>query len=326
MCGIYGIIRVGQAPLGDDERSAWARVTAALAALSTARGTDSTGIARVAAGGGQPLVLKDAVPAWELIAMPEWHATATPDADTFSVIGHTRYATHGAVTRANAHPFVFADEAGAVTVGVHNGIVSNAALLRGRDSKVYAVDSANLIAAMADMGMDAWRKVLRRAEGTLAIAVARTGAGQAPSVTLTRRGNPLWVTIVPECGGALAFASTKEILTGAVDASRCTAAQPRELDEGVLYRWCADGAATSSRWNGHDARPPKAARRAARAAGKVDHGAVIRAGGGKDYTQCTACLEWHPCEDLRWHGGQRLCRSDYFAATGWSRRNGDKRC
>ena len=86
------------------------------------RGYDSSGIAVV--GGDNALaVLKRAGKLAELAREIE-----TPPAGTLG-LGHTRWATHGAVTHRNAHPHVSSN--GDVVV-VHNGIVENYRALRER--------------------------------------------------------------------------------------------------------------------------------------------------------------------------------------------------
>ncbi len=93
-------------------------------------------------------------------------------------IGHTRWATHGRVSEANAHPHV----AGEVAV-IHNGIIENHLALRARLEKTGAkflsdTDTeiiAHLIDEQVKGGKDletAVRAALAQVEGAYAIAVA----------------------------------------------------------------------------------------------------------------------------------------------------------
>jgi glucosamine--fructose-6-phosphate aminotransferase (isomerizing) len=112
-------------------------------------------------------------------------------------IAHTRWATHGAPSEANAHPHV--DTAGAIAV-VHNGIVENADLLREElrrrghefrsetDSEVLA----HLIADQRDPPLQlAVARALRLVEGTFGIAVI--SSREPGRVVCARRGSPLLV-------------------------------------------------------------------------------------------------------------------------------------
>ncbi len=114
-------------------------------------------------------------------------------------IGHTRWATHGPPTEANAHPHV--DCTGTVAV-VHNGIIENHTALRdelvaaGHEfrSETDTEVIAHLIESMADRPLEAAvADVMRRAEGALAIAVVRTDLPDV--IVAARRGSPLVVGI-----------------------------------------------------------------------------------------------------------------------------------
>jgi glucosamine--fructose-6-phosphate aminotransferase (isomerizing) len=112
-------------------------------------------------------------------------------------IGHTRWATHGAPNTGNAHPHRDCSQTVAV---VHNGIIENWAELKAElveagheflsDTDTEVV--AHLIESMADLPLDeAIRAVMRRAEGSLALAIVRRD--EPDLVVGARRGSPLVV-------------------------------------------------------------------------------------------------------------------------------------
>ncbi len=107
MCGIVGYI---------GGESALAPVVDGLKALEY-RGYDSAGITAI--NGGKPVTVKQ-------VGRVEGLEKAVKDSTVFKhsriAIGHTRWATHGSPTQANAHPHYNADETIFV---VHNGIIEN---------------------------------------------------------------------------------------------------------------------------------------------------------------------------------------------------------
>src|SRR5580704_7195850 len=115
-------------------------------------------------------------------------------------VGHTRWATHGRPSEANAHPHV----AGDVAV-VHNGIIENHVALR-RELEVAGVRFASdtdteIIAHLVDDALrtgakrlvEAVREALSRVRGAYAIAVIAAGAPD--EIVVAKADSPLVIGI-----------------------------------------------------------------------------------------------------------------------------------
>lgn len=182
MCGIVGY--VGPRPSQDILISGLARLEY--------RGYDSAGIAVIDADGGLGMrkragklkVLRD-----DLAAHP------MPEGTTG--IGHTRWATHGGPTDANAHPHLADDGKLAV---IHNGIIENFAELKDEllsggytfvsetDTEVAAVLLGREFQASGDL-VTAFRTVAARLEGAFTLLALHQD--QPGVVVGARRNSPL---------------------------------------------------------------------------------------------------------------------------------------
>ena len=185
MCGIFGtILRNGDAaPI----------IHAGLKRLEY-RGYDSVGEATVQ--DGKIHVKKDAG------KIDDVHALLNLDDMPGRVgIGHTRWATHGAPYKDNAHPHTDCNEEIAV---VHNGIIENFADLKLElENKGHVFKSktdteviSHLIEEKMKEGLslsDALREAANRLDGSYAIAVVSTR--EPDKIICARRESPLVVGI-----------------------------------------------------------------------------------------------------------------------------------
>jgi len=181
MCGIFGCI------LKNDEVAPI--IHAALKRLEY-RGYDSVGEATV--NEGKVHIKKDAG------KIDEVHALLNLDDLPGRVgVGHTRWATHGAPYRVNAHPHVDCNEEVAV---VHNGIIENFADLRIElENRAHVFRSktdteviSHLIEEKMREGLsliDAVREAANRLDGSYAIAVIC--AKEPDKIVCARRESPL---------------------------------------------------------------------------------------------------------------------------------------
>ena len=180
MCGIVGYV---------GHRDAWPIVLTGLQHLEY-RGYDSAGIA-ILTPAGQLEVRKSAGKVKELVTSQE---------DEFPQgylgLGHTRWATHGKPTDANAHPHTDCQER---VVVVHNGIVENYLrlkkdLLSRKHTFTSETDSeviAHLIEDGLEAGMsfeEAFVAMSTRLQGSQAIVAARRGEAKGKLLAL-RLGN-----------------------------------------------------------------------------------------------------------------------------------------
>ena len=183
MCGIVGYI---------GNREAYPILMAGLSALEY-RGYDSAGVALV--NGKKVQIIKDKGNVSHLREIVKKRPLSG-----FTGIAHTRWATHGAPSQANAHPHT--DQANRIAV-VHNGIIENYAVLKDKlkkeglrfrsetDSEVLSqligkyYTNGDLAAAV--------RRALLDIEGTFGIAVV---AFDNPGCLVgARKGSPLVVGI-----------------------------------------------------------------------------------------------------------------------------------
>ena len=180
MCGIIAI--VGRAPAAP-------RLVESLKRLEY-RGYDSAGVATLSGG-----VLDRRRAAGKIRNLEEVLA-ADPLAGATG-IGHTRWATHGAPTVANAHP----QRAGRVAV-VHNGIIENFAALKQEliaSGRTFESDTdTEVVAQLVDRNLSegleplaAFQAALARLEGAYALAVLIEGYQDL--ALGARRGSPLVV-------------------------------------------------------------------------------------------------------------------------------------
>ncbi|MEV6394178.1 glutamine--fructose-6-phosphate transaminase (isomerizing) [Streptomyces sp. NPDC051907] len=185
MCGIVGYVG-GQSALDV--------VIAGLKRLEY-RGYDSAGVAVLADGG-----LAAAKKAGKLVNL-EKELVDRPLPSGSTGIGHTRWATHGGPTDANAHPHL--DNAGRVAV-VHNGIIENFAVLRAElterghelesetDTEVVAHLLAESFSSCGDLA-ESMRQVCRQLEGAFTLVAVH--ADEPDVVVGARRNSPLVVGV-----------------------------------------------------------------------------------------------------------------------------------
>jgi len=157
------------------------------------RGYDSAGVALQAGGG-----LVWAKRSGKLGRLEEALA-AEPLAAASTGIGHTRWATHGGPTDANAHPHLGGD--GRVAV-IHNGIIENFAVLKAElvaegvefasqtDTEVAAHLLARAFLETGDLP-EAMRAVVRRLDGAFTLLAVH--ADVPDTVVAARRNSPLVV-------------------------------------------------------------------------------------------------------------------------------------
>ncbi|MBM4142931.1 MAG: glutamine--fructose-6-phosphate transaminase (isomerizing) [Lentisphaerae bacterium] len=188
MCGIVGYVGPGHAP---------EVIICGLRRLEY-RGYDSAGVALLPDGAQRLLVVKTAGKIAALEKELALRASACAGRCHLG-IGHTRWATHGAPTAANAHPHLSAN--GRIAI-VHNGIIENYAALRQRLEDRGAVfrseTDSEVIAHLVDA---CYEGDLRRAVAAAveqlegAFGIAAVSPRHPGLIVAARRGSPVAVGV-----------------------------------------------------------------------------------------------------------------------------------
>lgn len=190
MCGIVGYVGTDQAK---NAQHALDVVLEGLRRLEY-RGYDSAGVAVIA--GDQVEYRKKA---GKVAALEAVIAEQPLPASNIS-IGHTRWATHGGPTDANAHPHVVVSPQGTELAVVHNGIIENFAELRAElralghsfvsetDTELAATLLLGYLEELQDLSL-AMQACCQRLEGAFTLlAISPT---QPDRIVAARRNSPL---------------------------------------------------------------------------------------------------------------------------------------
>lgn len=175
MCGIFGIISSGKQVLPPQTSSI---LFDRLLRFSTRRGKDATGVSLW--DGETIYVIKAPVEGKKFTKIPEWInlLTSTVTCNNFSIIGHTRLATHGTPdNNRNNQPLV-----SEYFVGIHNGILVNTHKLNTSLmlSPSTATDTESLLLALDRFikygytARQALKKVYAHISGAASVAIQCT--------------------------------------------------------------------------------------------------------------------------------------------------------
>lgn len=202
MCGIVGYI---------GKKEAQSILLGGLKRLEY-RGYDSAGIATISDSAAVTLLRAKGKVA-ELDSKVATHATG----DTVG-IGHTRWATHGAPSKRNAHPHRVGD-----IYLVHNGIIENYQALRQmltkHDYEFKSDTDTEVLTALIDHLHKDADSLLEAVSGALKMVVGAYGIGlfsvrNPDEIIIARKGSPL---IVGVAEGELYIASDASALIGHTD-------------------------------------------------------------------------------------------------------------
>ena len=314
MCGIVGIVGSG---------AVTERLLAGLKRLEY-RGYDSAGVAVVDRAGA----LERRRAEGKLINLEK--AVQTDPVDGPCGIAHTRWATHGAPSQANAHPH----QAGTVAV-VHNGIIENFRELKAQlegaghvfSSETDSEVIAHLIEAELKTGLDmtaAFHAALTRLRGAYAIAAI---SSDAPGrLWAAREASPL---VVGLCEGETYIGSDALALAGLTR-------RVIYLEEGDWVVAGPDGASVRARDGQPADRPVKLSEAVAGFADKGEYRHFMEKEIHEQPDAISHTLaryvdasgkSFHPVEGVDWSGVKRVvfsaCGTAFYAcqiAMGWFER------
>lgn len=221
MCGIYGMIFHSTKHL---EQLPQAReFFNVMAHEAVSRGDDAAGAAVITDAFGVQMY-KNALPSTKVIRFRRWlKLLRSVGADTFALMGHTRFGTHGTNIIRNAHPFAFER-----IVGTHNGVIGNHS--RFGPTPAFECDSANVLYRLGEIATADWPDFLEALSGSFALAWA-TPEG----FHLARNySSPCELAYIPEFD-ATVYASTLAIILAAVHKTGMTCTVQRTFPAGEIW-------------------------------------------------------------------------------------------
>lgn len=221
MCGIYGIAK-SPTPYTKRQHKIVKKVLREIATDSETRGSHSSGIAKV---GTSTRVYKSLLPSSKFVDSKEYNnAVKSLIDESYILLGHTRFATEGAIVKSNAHPFRVGD-----VVGAHNGCVYNIKEMQSKLDKQCPVDS-QLIFKSIDSN-DNIQDAVKDFDSDFALSFVKKN----PMVLyLCRETNrPLHVAYIPELK-TLFYASESSFIDDAL-ATHNMKADVYSLNKNTLY-------------------------------------------------------------------------------------------
>ena len=222
MCGIYGIAK-SPTPYTGRQLKVVKKVLRDIAVDSETRGSHSSGIAKV---GANTRIYKSLLPSSKFVDTKEYNQSVKSLKDeSYILLGHTRFATEGAIVKSNAHPFRVGD-----VVGAHNGCVYNIEEMQGKLDKQCPVDSQLIFKAINDK--DNIQEAVQDFDSDFALSFVKKN----PMVLhLCRESNrPLCIAYVPEYK-TLFYASESSFIEDALFDAGIKNVDVYSLNKNTLY-------------------------------------------------------------------------------------------
>jgi len=222
MCGIYGIAK-SPTPYTNQQLKTAKKVLREMAIDSESRGAHSSGIAKV---GANTRIYKSLLPSSKFVDSSNYHeAVKSLATDSYILLGHTRFATEGAIVKANAHPFRVGD-----VVGAHNGCVYNISEMQSKLDKQCPVDSQLIFKSINDN--DNIEDAVKNFDADFALSFVKKNPMK---LYLCRENNrPLYVAYVPAMK-TLFYASEDSFIEDAMVKAGITDVDVYSLNKNTLY-------------------------------------------------------------------------------------------